>query len=62
MARYERATERNKKKTALDDMLQQVPVILSDLVEAVIKKELVFIAADQIKAGREYIKAEGEKV
>ena len=43
-------------------MLQQVPVILSDLVEAAIKEELVLIAAEQIKTDREYIKAEGEKV
>ena len=39
-------------------MLQQVPVIISDLVDAVVKEESMLIAAEQIKIGKEYIRIE----
>jgi len=58
VARYERATERNRKRSFLEDMLQQAPVIISDLVDAVVKEESMLIAAEQIKIGKEYIRIE----
>ena len=61
VSRYERTMERSRKKAASDELLQQVPVIVSNIVEAVITEESVLIAAEQIKIGREYVKLEGEK-
>ena len=58
VARYERATERNRKRIVLEDMLQQVPVIISDLIDALIEEESILIAAEQIKIGKEYISGE----
>ena len=62
VARHERATERNRKRIVLEDVLQQVPVIISDLVDAVVKEDSILIAAEQIKIGKEYIRIESEKV
>ena len=55
VARYERATKRNRKRIVLEDMLQQVPVIISNLIDALIEEESILIAAEQIKIGKEYI-------
>ena len=62
VARYERVTERNRKRTILEDMLQQVPVIISDLVDALVEEESILIAAEQIKISKEYIRIKSEKV
>jgi len=34
-------------------MLQQVPVIISDLIDAVVEEEFMLIAAELIKIGKE---------
>ena len=39
-------------------MLQQVPVIIFDLIDAVVEEESMLIAAEQIKIGKEYIRIE----
>jgi len=49
VARYERTKERNRKRIVLKDMLQQVPVIMSDLIDAAVEEESMLIAAEQIK-------------
>ena len=62
VARHERATERNRKRVVLEDMLQQVPVIISDLVDAAVEEDSILIAAEQIKISKEYIRIKSEKV
>ena len=43
VARYERATERIRRRIDLEDMLQLIPVIISDLVDAVVKEITVVV-------------------
>ena len=63
VARYERAKERESKRNALQEMLEQAPVVVTQLIDLTCAEELRLIATEQIKIASEYVKLDssGEK-
>ena len=53
--RYKRAEEREMKRKCLQEMLQEVPFIVVQLIEMVTEEEIKTIATEQIDIGRQYI-------
>ena len=53
--RYKRAEERELKRKYLQEMLQEVPFIVVQLIEMVTEEEIKTIATEQIDIGRQYI-------
>ena len=56
MERYERITERARRKDVYEELIKEVPVVVSQLVEEVVAEESKAIATKQLDIGREYIK------
>ena len=63
VARYERAKDRESKRNAFHEMLEQAPVIVTQLIDLTCSEELRMIAAEQTKIATEYVKlnSSGEK-
>ena len=58
VARFERVAERSKRRETIDNMIEQLPSIVADLLDLAIQEECRLICAEQIKIGREYIRFE----
>ena len=56
VARYERAKERESKRNALQKLLEQIPVVVTQLIELTCAEEVKLIAAEQVKIASEYVK------
>ena len=61
VARFERAVERNRRRDTIEEMMQQLPSVVANLLDLVIEEECRLICAEQIKIGREYIKFEEQQ-
>ena len=57
-ARYDRVTERVRRRNAIEELMKELPVVVSQLVEEVIAEEVKVTATKElaIEIGREYIK------
>ena len=58
VARFERAVERSKRQETIENMVEQLPSVVADLLDLTVQKELRLICAEQLKIGEEYIKFE----
>ena len=56
--RYERITERVRRRNAYEDLMEQAPLVVSQLVEEVITEESKVITTKELEIGREYIKTD----
>ena len=56
--RYERAAERDRKQILLEKIEDELPGIMSELVDETISEELESIASQEIDTGMQYIKAQ----
>ena len=56
MERYERSTERARRRNAYEDMMKETPVFVSQLMEEIIIEESRVIAAEQLEIGMQYVK------
>ena len=55
--RYERVTERVRRRNAIEELMKELPVVVSQLVEEVIAEEVKVTATKELpEIGREYIK------
>ena len=58
VARFERAVERSKRQNNIENMVEQLPSIVADLLDLAVQEECRLICTEQIKIGREYVKFE----
>ena len=58
VARFERAVERSKRRDTIENMVEQLPSVVADLLDLIVQEECRLICAEQIKIGREYVKFE----
>ena len=56
MERYERSTERARRRNAYEDMMKETPVVVSQLMEEIIIEESRVIATEQLEIGMQYVK------
>ena len=56
MERYERSTERARRRNAYEDMMKETPVVVSQLMEEIIIEESRIIATEQLEIGMQYVK------
>ena len=61
MIRYERAKERERKRNALQELLEQAPGVGTELIELTCAEEVSLIAAEQIKIASQYVKMDTSK-
>ena len=55
--RYERFTERYRRKELLEDLMKEALVVVTQLVDEVVSDESKLLATEELKIGKEYIKA-----
>ena len=58
VARFERVAERSKRRDTIENMTEQLPSIVAELLDLSIQEECRLICTEQIKIGREYIRFE----
>ena len=61
VARYERLKKREQKKAVYEEMVEEVPIIVAQLIEEVTAEEYQLISAEQIKIASEYVSVNGGK-
>ena len=54
--RYERVTERVRRRDAIEELMKELTVVVSQLVEEVVAEEVKVTATKELEIGREYIK------
>ena len=54
--RYERVTERVRRRNAIEELMKGLPVIVSQLVEEAIAEEVKVTATKELEISRAYIK------
>jgi len=61
VARYERLKKREQKKAVYEEMVEEVPIIVAQLIEEVTAEECQLISAEQVKIASEYVSVNGGK-
>ena len=54
MERYERVTERHRRKELSEELMKEVLVIVSKLVDEVVSDESKLLAIEELNIGKEY--------
>ena len=54
--RYERISERARRRNAIEELIKELPVVVSKLIEEVINEEVKITAMKELEIGREYVK------
>ena len=54
--RYERAAERGRKRKVFEEMVNELPGIVSELVDEIVSEEAELIPSEEVQIGMQYVK------